>query len=197
MYATVITLNPGNPLVTNVLQSRYIGHQAVKALTGKQERVLWRIDPGIYPELTVRSPARPRLESFLSRRPNYAVDVSCEKFEPDLREGQVLRFQVEVNPVKRVLFSGHKRAREGDSEIYQWLTGYLSNRGVEVLGLSILQKQGHKIRRKGQAFRLFVADVAGDLRVVDPECFRAAVYDGIGRSGAFGCGLLKICDAVG
>ena len=90
IFDTVITMNPGNALAANVIRSRYVCHQAVMAITGDMERVLWRLETGTYPKLTVRTPRRPRLEAFLSQRyPNYAVDVQCEVTEYGHEKGQV------------------------------------------------------------------------------------------------------------
>ena len=86
MYTTTITLNPGNVLAANAVSSRYTCHQAVMALTGEQGRVLWCLETGIYPKLMVRSPDRPDLETFLCSRPGYAVDVTCDRAEPDYKE---------------------------------------------------------------------------------------------------------------
>ena len=194
MYTTTITLNPGNVLAANTLSSRYTCHQAVMALTGKQGRVLWRLETGIYPKLMVRSPDRPDLETFLCSRPGYAVDVICDRAEPDYKEGQILRFLLDANPTKRVNGSGHIRALEGDAEVYSWLARNLTHSGADLKDAAILDKQGHTLRRGKHAFRLFVVRLAGKVQVSSPEKFCETLYNGIGRGKGFGCGLLQICN---
>lgn len=77
-------------------------------------------------------------------------------------------------------------------------TQWLRRRG-ERLGFSLLDEPQahaygrHQLSRKGGGdIVLSTVDISGGLRIDDVNAFAAAVYDGIGRGKAFGCGLLLI-----
>ena len=77
-------------------------------------------------------------------------------------------------------------------------TQWLRRRGKR-LGFSLLHEPQvhaygrHQLPRKGDSnIVLSTVDFSGGLRIDDVNAFAAAVYDGIGRGKAFGCGLLLI-----
>lgn len=77
-------------------------------------------------------------------------------------------------------------------------TQWLRRRG-ERLGFSLLDElQVHSygrhqlLRKGGSNIVLSTVDFSGGLQIDDVNAFTAAVYDGIGRGKAFGCGLLLI-----
>ena len=52
--------------------------------------------------------------------------------------------------------------------------------------------QQEKLKSKGRNIQFGFADFEGILRVQNPDALRSALYEGMGSSKAFGCGLLLI-----
>lgn len=66
-------------------------------------------------------------------------------------------------------------------------------------GLSKLQNSGYqwhglpkKAKQKGDKSGFSAVDFTGELQITDPEKFRLTLFHGLGRSKAFGCGLLMV-----
>ncbi|WP_409456193.1 type I-E CRISPR-associated protein Cas6/Cse3/CasE [Tamilnaduibacter salinus] len=50
----------------------------------------------------------------------------------------------------------------------------------------------HQWQRKQRQIRFSSVDYEGVITVADPERLRAALFNGVGRSRAFGCGMLMV-----
>ncbi|MGJ0489363.1 type I-E CRISPR-associated protein Cas6/Cse3/CasE [Methylobacter sp.] len=86
-----------------------------------------------------------------------------------------------------------------DTVLENWLKAQGDRLGFELMtdsvGLSKLQNSAyiwHSLNSKGKKAGFSSVDFAGQLRVTDMEKFEQALFHGIGRSKAFGCGLLLI-----
>jgi CRISPR system Cascade subunit CasE len=86
-----------------------------------------------------------------------------------------------------------------DTVLENWLKAQGERLGFELVtggdGLSKLQNSAyawHSLNSKGKKAGFSSVDFTGQLRVTDTEKFEHALFHGIGRSKAFGCGLLMI-----
>jgi CRISPR system Cascade subunit CasE len=86
-----------------------------------------------------------------------------------------------------------------DTVLENWLKAQGERLGFELVmdsyGLNKLQNSGyawHSLNSKGKKAGFSSVDFTGQLRVSDTEKFEQALFHGIGRSKAFGCGLLMI-----
>lgn len=86
-----------------------------------------------------------------------------------------------------------------DTVLENWLKAQGERLGFELVlgsdGLNKLQNSGyawHSLNSKGKKAGFSSVDFTGQLRVTDTEKFEQALFHGIGRSKAFGCGLLMI-----
>lgn len=92
---------------------------------------------------------------------------------------------------------------EIDKALESWLqrqgerSGF--NLSVSDDGLAKLQNSAYtwhslsqKIAKKGQRSGFSSVDFTGELQITDPEKFQQTLFQGLGRSKAFGCGLLLV-----
>ncbi len=86
-----------------------------------------------------------------------------------------------------------------DAALENWWKKQGERCGFELLidhsGLSKLQNsayQWHALPEKGKQAGFSSVDFTGELQITDVEKFEQALFSGIGRSKAFGCGLLMI-----
>ena len=90
-----------------------------------------------------------------------------------------------------------------DTALENWLKKQGERLGFELLvdddGLSKLQNSGYiwhglpaKAKQKGDKSGFSAVDFCGELEITDVQKFEHALFQGIGRAKAFGCGLLMI-----
>lgn len=92
-----------------------------------------------------------------------------------------------------------------DTALEQWLTRQGQDKEVDrfrilkdrngQLKLQNSAYQWHDLMqksRKGNKSGFSSVDFTGDLEIIDPEAFKTLLFNGIGRSKAFGCGLMLV-----
>ena len=147
-------------------------------------------------------------------------EIETKDYTPQIREGQRLAFSLRANPVVARKAEGQKRSAKHDvwmdakreaqglelagreliahceSRTKQWLVSR-----AESLGFSLSEQflsvdgylQHQFYRRKGdRAIRFSSIDFKGILNVSDPERFLRSLFEGVGRSRSFGCGLMLV-----
>lgn len=146
--------------------------------------------------------------------------LECESkpFNPQLAPGDRLLFKLRANPTVDRKKEGEKRSRRHDvlmdakwqcrqqgrdtpwelreamdTSAEQWL----ENR-CEQWGFSLNTKpqlsgyRQHQWRRKQGQVRFSSVDYEGVITVTDPERLRTVLFNGVGRSRAFGCGMIMV-----
>ena len=74
-----------------------------------------------------------------------------------------------------------------------WLSGQGERRGFAVRELAVEDYRVCKLKRRGGREATFgVLDLRGLLTVRDPDLFVSALFAGLGRAKAFGCGLMLV-----
>jgi CRISPR system Cascade subunit CasE len=83
----------------------------------------------------------------------------------------------------------------------EWLNGMAERNGFEIARtdtedssykLQVDSYEQNKASKRDHNIRISTVDFSGELVVINPELFRAALLNGIGHSKAFGCGLLLV-----
>lgn len=182
-------------------------HRAVWSLFADAERerdFLWRKEQGRgrYMILSRREPDR--------GSPIFHVD--SRPFDVALSPGDDLAFHLRVNAtvsrkagpgrgkrhdVAMDLLRTHPKGDRGahreplaERAARNWLAAHAE--GFELTALMLERYDTHEIPRQGRPARFGIFDLAGRLRVTDPDAFLARMAQGFGRAKAFGCGLMLI-----
>lgn len=143
-------------------------------------------------------------------------------YEPKISEGQCLYFTLRVNPVvtvsspdgkkKRHDVVMHEKKRIGfktlpqserpalqeivQTSCLQWLFKRAESNGFAISPEQILvdgyQRHESLAKRQKHPVKYSTVDFQGTLTVTDPELFKKILMNGMGKSKAFGCGLLLI-----
>jgi CRISPR system Cascade subunit CasE len=193
--------------------AEYITHQLIADLFGDREdrgylyRVIRERPGGV--EALVLSGSAPLAPDRLPVRDwGAALDVQSKPFAPALLPGQRLDFEICLNATQVVTHpeSGRKQRTDAWEAVWQadrdtartphdvygdYLRRKLEGM-AEVLGARVTERGEVRARRgdRREAIRFVAANLIGTLSVVDPERFLEVMGAGIGRSKAFGCGLL-------
>ena len=147
---------------------------------------------------------------------------SPKNYEPKITEGQRLYFTLRVNPVvtvsdadgkkKRHDVVMHEKIRMGfkalsqherpalqdivQTSCLQWLLKRAELNGFHVSPEQVLvdgyQRHESLAKKQRQAVKYSTVDFQGVLTVGDPERFKKVLFQGLGKSKAFGCGLLLV-----
>lgn len=157
------------------------------------------------------SPRPPRDDNELFERPQ------CRLFAPELKAGDRLEFQLQVNATRMKRNIGkrvdvvldvicsvpkeeraEKRMAIAQKEGLAWLKRQGAKAGFKPHHVSaddyhteILPRFGNEAKRKNRP-DFGILDLSGQLEVTDPEAFLGQLVRGFGRAKAFGCGLMLI-----
>lgn len=144
--------------------------------------------------------------------------AETKPFAPELQGGEQLAFRLRANPTIDRKESGKKNATRHDvlmdaktqcrrenitdpEEIHarmndaalQWLHRKSQMAGFTLEGTpQVTGYRQQSIHRKGRDIRFSSIDYEGLLSVASPESFTSSLSQGLGRSKAFGCGLMMI-----
>lgn len=143
-------------------------------------------------------------------------------YDPRLSQGQKLFFMLRVNPVVIATTANEKKQRHdvvmqekkriGYKQIpekerpslqqlvqqssIKWLTARMDNNGFSLEPDQVIadgyQQHRNSINKQQHPIRYSTVDFQGILTVTNIDLFRKALFSGIGKSKAFGCGLLLI-----
>ena len=146
------------------------------------------------------------------------LEVNSKPYSPKLIAGEQLFFRLRANPTIARKQPGEKRSRRHDVLMdakWQWRQGgesspeslrmvmddcaiqWLADRskGLGFELVSAPQVSGyrqHLWSRRHRQIKFSSIDYEGVLTVTDPELFSHTLFAGMGRSRAFGCGLLMV-----
>lgn len=199
------------------LNGLYAAHQLLwKVFTEADKReFLFREEqiPSGLPEYFVLSKQRPVAMPQL-------FDIQTKPFTPQLKSGDRLAYKIRVNPTICVKSPSGKRQRHdvlmhaklqakanGVTEpvimqermTYAAQSWFADERRLDRWGIQLdmlpdieSYVQHQLIRGKKQQVQFSSVDFQGVLTVINPSSFTAALRSGIGKSKAFGCGLMLI-----
>jgi len=145
-----------------------------------------------------------------------------KKYMPDLVEGQKLFFMLRANPVKTIVNKAGKKQRHDvvmhkkqctgyqqlpknkrpplqqivQESCTQWLASCAETKGFifdqDAVVVDGYQQHQSQAKRQSHSIRYSSVDFQGVLTVTDVEKFKLALLNGIGKSKAFGCGLMLV-----
>ena len=145
--------------------------------------------------------------------------IQTKKYDPNLKKGQKVSFVLRANPVVTISQNGKKQRhdiimhkkmldrqqpnhenRPPSSVIVQEIGSEWLNRQGEKSGFKIgthTQADGYRKHicqtpNKRKKIQFCSIDFEGILEVKEVELFNSALFNGIGKSKSFGCGLLLI-----
>jgi CRISPR system Cascade subunit CasE len=205
MYMTRVMLRhvPPPNIIHGVLSVAFPGKR-----NDKTNENLWRVDNfGEDCALIIVSVLRPRLQPIINEIGRSDERNRTLNYEPFLQRIQIdrnLSFRLCANPVE------NKRKNHNDKrgkiyalrtapEQFNWLDKQGMKHGFEVTSCCIIGDEWKFFKekdRKGSLNTVCVRAITfdGSLTVIDAEKFRAVLSRGLGRSKAYGCGLLTVAN---
>lgn len=217
MYLSRVYLNPQSRGAKKLLGSPQAMHAAVLSsfppdatLSSDQGRVLWRVDGAGTPRVALYtvSPEEPDFTALCEQggwptRPEWRTS-SLKPLVDSLAEGQEFGFRLTANPTRTAPTSdkgerGKIYGHVTPEQQVDWLVeraerGGFSVRQEESDGPSVrvINTTMRQFRRERGTVTLRVTTYEGVLKVTDPERLRGVLGHGIGRSRAYGCGLMTL-----
>ena len=219
LYLSCIDLDLSRRKTLETITSPYRTHAAIEGMfhpdAAREDancRILWRMDDGGSPErarLYIVSPEVPAVSEAIERFDIDESSVASKDYLPfssRVVQGDIWRFRLKANPVRRVLVDKGRRPNEGIvgtiqghvtvSQQLEWLESHAGPNGFSLVSDASDVVVSHRSRevfnRDDRKVTLVTAQFDGVLRVEDPDKFRHVLGFGIGRAKGFGCGLMTI-----
>ena len=222
MFLTKIDLAPERRLARKYLGSPQAMHAVVMGATGGNigdgpGRVLWRGDRGTTTALYILSPLEPdcsQLVAEVGAAGTQARTLDYSPFLASLDAGQLWAFRLAANPSYSASRGpGVRGQRYGHVTVEQqrqWLVERAPRHGFELMPVDHVDDEGsdgavmvvhrerpvfNRRRSEGEGRDRVTINrtvYEGVLRITDPESLRRALIAGIGRSKAYGCGLMTL-----
>ena len=222
MFLTKIDLAPERRLARKYLGSPQAMHAVVMGATGGNigdgpGRVLWRVDRGTTTALYILSPLEPdcsQLVAEVGAAGTQARTLDYSPFLASLDAGQLWAFRLAANPSYSASRGpGVRGQRYGHVTVEQqrqWLVERAPRHGFELMPVDHVDDEGsdgavmvvhrerpvfNRRRSEGEGRDRVTINrtvYEGVLRITDPESLRLALIAGIGRSKAYGCGLMTL-----
>lgn len=188
----------------------YLVHQLVADLFGQRD------DRGYLFRLVAEAPREATVlvlsqevptDSPPLRRWGHTLDLRSRPYDPKLSSEQVLDYEVRLNATCVVTQSTGKKKRldvwdaallrdrntpRTPHEVYREYVARKLGSTAEILECRVVGRGEMKAARseRKRSIRFVATNLIGTLRLTDPEGFLDTVATGIGRSRAFGCGLI-------
>jgi len=222
VFLTKIDLAPERRLARKYLGSPQAMHAVVMSVTGGHDgngpgRVLWRVDRGVTTALYVLSPLEPDCSQLVAEAGTAGTQARTLDYSPflaSLDAGQLWAFRLAANPSYSASRGpGVRGQRYGHVTVEQqrqWLMDRVPRFGFELMPVDHADGEGtdeavlvayrerpvfNRRRPGGEGCDRVTINrtvYEGVLRVTDPEPLRRALIAGIGRSKAYGCGLMTL-----
>lgn len=222
MFLTKIDLAPERRLARKYLGSPQAMHAVVMGATGGNigdgpGRVLWRVDRGTTTALYILSPLEPdcsQLVAEVGAAGTQARTLDYSPFLASLDAGQLWAFRLAANPSYSASRGpGVRGQRYGHVTVEQqrqWLVERAPRHGFELMPVDHVDDEGNDgavmiVHRERPVFNRRRSEgegrdrvtinrtvYEGVLRITDPDSLRRALIAGIGRSKAYGCGLMTL-----
>ena len=222
MFLTKIELAPERRLARKFLGSSQAMHAVVMSATGGHDgngpgRVLWRVDRGVTTALYILSPLEPDCSQLVAEAGTAGTQARTLDYSPflaSLDAGQLWAFRLAANPSYSASRGpGVRGQRYGHVTVEQqrqWFIDRVPRFGFELMPVDHADGEGteeavlvayrerpvfNRRRPGGEGYDRVTINrtvYEGVLRVTDPEPLRRALIAGIGRSKAYGCGLMTL-----
>lgn len=184
----------------------------------RDHALIWKLFPGDgrSRDFVFRSLAEQRRYYVVSMRPPMPqpglFEVQTKPYSPCLERGELLHFDLRVNPTISIRVEGHRSQRHDvlmhakrqstqadrleklEAAGRDWLVKRAEAWGLEV-ETDVLAQNGyrqHRLRREERRIEFSSLDYQGLARVVHPAKLQRALLEGVGHARGFGCGLLLV-----
>ena len=222
MFLTKIDLAPERRLARKYLGSPQVMHAVVMGATGGHEgngpgRVLWRVDRGVTTALYILSPLEPDCSQLVAEAGAAGTQARTLDYSPflaSLDAGQLWAFRLAANPSysasKGPGVRGQRYGHVTVEQQRQWLIERTPRLGFELMPVGhadggvtdeavlIAYRERPVFSRRrpgGEGYDRVTINrtvYEGVMRVTDSESLCRALVTGIGKSKAYGCGLMTL-----
>lgn len=203
MYLSLLTLNIRSRSVVHDQNNPYELHRTImrafSTFDHEQERVLFRLEGKYLNKLLVQSTLKPDWQPLIEKVHYLVKQPEIKPFEEfKFTKGQLLRFKLRANPVKRDSATRKRVALLKDEERIAWLirkgpaNGFSVDFDMASSHSANWRQFAMPVKDQRKRATLNIVDFQGVLRVKDENLLNQAVRSGIGPAKGLGCGMLTL-----
>lgn len=134
--------------------------------------------------------------------PDSPIRVEIRPYPEEMLEATRFGFEILLANRRSINLPREDERRysyRNEDELLQWFPRFAAEQGGFEVKNPMLQKTGtvaftrrNTVNDKYERTAFRTAEFAGELKVIDSERFRSAVFNGLGKKKSYGCGLLRI-----
>ena len=204
MYISRIKLDPFKRKTAEALFNREILHGAAeRTVGGERPHNMWRIEPDM--SFLLLSNDIPYLGDMQEQFGDKNVKPSTKPYDgyvESIKNGDLLRFKIEVNPVICSRKYGGKNGKDiplnlRRTEAYpfcaqDWMIKKLEENGAVVHSIQDVSHGTVYFKKNEKKNSLFTVTYTGLISVKDENSIKEAMKKGIGGKKTYGCGMLTV-----
>lgn len=196
MYYTRIIANARHPKFKDDRQNAYLQHRRIESLFPEHKRstanALFRWEE---PTIFVQSSIEPQFDLLPQ---NYSRDVQTKYLDLEqlLKPDQWLEFRL-LADTSSIEKETRRRKPRDPEKLPHWLITRLDGAAKLDEYYAIQQGPYLLVNRHEKQWKLRPTSFSGYLQVISPEQLTLVITTGLGRSRAYGCGLMQIAPAKG
>lgn len=204
MYLSQLTLNIKNRQAVKDQANPYELHRtlskAFPQYKHEEERILFRLEGERFESVLVQSTLEPDWEKLIVSSRYLLKEPGVKTFEClNFAKGQLLRFRLRANPIRRDSKSKKRVALHTVEERFAWLerkgrsNGFIVKQDMMTSHSTTWRQFTMPVKDIGRKKVTFnMVDYEGVLIVDNPVLLNQAVRQGIGPAKGLGCGLLSL-----
>lgn len=134
--------------------------------------------------------------------PDSPIRVEIRPYPEEMLEANRFGFEILLANRQSINLSREDERRysyRSEDALLEWFPRFAAAQGGFEVKNPMLQKTGkvafsrrNTLNDKYERIAFRTAEFAGELKVIDRERFRSAVFNGLGKKKSYGCGLLRI-----
>ncbi|MDR0936726.1 MAG: type I-E CRISPR-associated protein Cas6/Cse3/CasE [Oscillospiraceae bacterium] len=190
MYISQILANDTIREVQRKLYSPETVHAIIAGAFETSAKKLYRVSDSKILVVSDQQPSNPEKFEQLG---GVVVTKSYNALLAGVCTGAKYRFTLKASPTKRDKSKGNRIFGHVTTEQQEeWLCGKAEANGFKLLSNRVVKRDTLDFKKQGNTITIALATFDGVLEVVDAVGFREALTRGIGRSKAYGAGLLTV-----
>jgi CRISPR system Cascade subunit CasE len=212
MFLSKLTLNIRNRGALKDISNAYSLHQTLINLfpdydNSENSKYLFRLEideQKLTATILLQSTLEPDFDSKIET--GYLMSAQSKEYKPIINNGDVFRFRLNANVVRRRLYSPEKDTNSwkknkksilvplyDETEIENWLNSRATANGLNIVGIPEYAKYYQKAFKKDCApITHFGVKFDGKLIINNADLAYNALINGIGKGKSFGFGLLSL-----
>ena len=207
VYLTKILIDSGHPDAIDILADGQAAHKFVMRGFPNTEvkpvrktiNVLYKCNfgrLGSEKNIIVQSDVKPFVERYYTDFSSAEESVYIDDVINSVKDGMIVKVRMDVSVSKDHQVAGGKAKRielKDPKEYAAWIEKKMSDNGASLLGWDRIDRTVVNVYRNPKPFYFNRDHIIAAVKIENAVAFKNMLVKGIGKSKAYGCGLVMLC----